>query len=128
MLGMLVHRDSDTTRNSSEEDKIHETSSHKASRKRLNGNPRFDTVSKPKENKVGYVEHSVVKTIAAFLNTHPGGSLLIGVEEDEQQKGVIRGNAEDDFATNDVCERHIIQIINRDIGNLWSVDVDPQGC
>ena len=81
---------------------------------------------KTKENKVGYIEHSVVKTIAAFLNTHPGGSLLIGVEEDEQQKGVIRGNAEDNFATNDVCERHIIQIINRDIGNLWSVDVDPK--
>ena len=78
------------------------------------------------KNRVGYVEHSVIKTIAAFLNTHPGGSLLIGVAEDEQQKGVIRGNAEDEFATNDVCERHIIQLINRDIGDLWSVNVDPK--
>ena len=42
-----------------------------------------------------------MKTIAAFLNTHPGGTLLIGVGEDENQKGVVRGNQEDDFDTDD---------------------------
>ena len=72
-------------------------SSHKVNRRPLNGNQLFDIVSKLKQNKVDYIEHSVVKTIAAFLNTHPGGTLLIGVGEDENQKGVVRGNHEDDF-------------------------------
>ena len=81
---------------------------------------------KTQENKVDYIEHSSVKTIAAFLNTHPGGTLLIGVGEDEDQKGFVRGNEEDDFNSSDEAERHIINIINRDIGDLWSVNVDPK--
>lgn len=81
---------------------------------------------KTDQNKVDYIEHSVVKTIAAFLNTHPGGTLLIGVGEDENQKGVVRGNQEDDFKSGDETERHIINIVNRDIGDLWSINVDPK--
>jgi type I restriction enzyme, R subunit len=81
---------------------------------------------KTQQNKMDYVEHSVVKTIAAFLNTHPGGTLLIGVGEDEDQKGFVRGSEEDDFNSDDEAERHIINIVNRDIGDLWSVNVDPK--
>ena len=81
---------------------------------------------KTQQNKADYVEHGVVKTIAAFLNTHPGGTLLIGVGEDEDQKGFVRGSEEDDFASDDEAERHIINIVNRDIGDLWSVNVDPK--
>ena len=73
-----------------------------------------------------YIEHSVVKTIAAFLNTHPGGTLLIGVEEDENQRGIIRGNEEDGFSSDDKCERHVINIVGRDIGDLWAVATSPK--
>ena len=56
----------------------------------------------------------------------PLWNILIGVGEDENQKGVVRGNQEDDFDTDDKTERHIINIVNRDIGDLWSVNVDPK--
>ena len=48
------------------------------------------------------------------------------VGEDENQKGVVRGNQEDDFKSGDETERHIINIVNRDIGDLWSINVDPK--
>lgn len=81
---------------------------------------------KTKENKKSYVEHAVVKTIAAFLNSKPGGTLLIGIGEDEKQKGYVHGIELDNFKSGDEAERHIINIINRDIGDLWSVNVEPK--
>ncbi len=78
------------------------------------------------KNKMDYVEHGIVKTIAAFLNTHPGGTLLVGVAEDENQKGYVRGNAEDDFSTDDKAIQHITNIVSRDIGDIWATYVDPR--
>lgn len=52
------------------------------------------------------MEHEVLKTIAAFLNT-TGGSLLIGVDD----AGGIVGIAVDSFKNRDAFERHLTTII-----------------
>ncbi len=58
------------------------------------------------------IEHSVLKTIAAFLNTD-GGSLLIGVAD----TGNIYGIERDHFQSNDKFNLHFTNLIKEYIGN-----------
>ena len=58
------------------------------------------------------IEHSVLKTIAAFLNTE-GGSLLIGVAD----TGNICGIERDHFQSNDKFNLHFTNLIKEYVGN-----------
>jgi len=73
-------------------------------------------IRQEKENQV--LQFSVLKTIAAFLNTD-GGTLLIGVEDD----GKIFGLAKDleclKNGSLDKFERHLIQLIESKIGKRF---------
>ena len=58
------------------------------------------------------IEHSVLKTIAAFLNSE-GGILLIGIMDE----GVICGIEKDHFQSNDKFNLHFTNLIKEYIGN-----------
>jgi len=58
------------------------------------------------------IEHSVLKTIAAFLNTE-GGSLLIGVMDTGHLCGIER----DHFQSNDKFNLHFTNLVKEYIGN-----------
>jgi hypothetical protein len=58
------------------------------------------------------IEHEIIKTIVAYLNTY-GGTLLIGVSDD----GVITGIEKDGFENNDRFYRHFTNLIKKHIGN-----------
>lgn len=60
------------------------------------------------------IEHSVLKTIAAFLNSE-GGRLLIGVSDD----GEILGIEKDRFENNDKFNLHFTNILKQQIGNEY---------
>lgn len=61
--------------------------------------------------KDGAIEHAVLKTVAAFLNTD-GGTLLVGVADD----GTIVGNQVDQLESRDKFERHFTQIVTDRLG------------
>ena len=58
------------------------------------------------------IEHSVLKTITAFLNTD-GGTLLIGVSDN----GIVSGIEKDEFKNNDRFYQHFTNLIKNHIGN-----------
>ena len=58
------------------------------------------------------VENSVLKTLAAFLNSE-GGTLLIGISD----SGEIIGTEKDNFENNDRFNRHFTNLIKERIGN-----------
>lgn len=58
------------------------------------------------------IEHSVLKTISAFLNTE-GGTLLIGVMDG----GILCGIERDHFQSNDKFNLHFTNLIKEYIGN-----------
>ena len=57
------------------------------------------------------MEHAVLKTIAAFLNTD-GGTLLVGIEDD----GKIFGIEKDGFQNDDKYGLHLVNLIKDKIG------------
>lgn len=61
------------------------------------------------------IEHSVLKTVVAFLNSE-GGSLLIGVEDD----GNVIGNEADNFPSDDSFLLHFGNLVNDKIGKQFS--------
>ncbi len=67
------------------------------------------------------IEHSVLKTICAFLNSK-GGTLLIGVSN----SGEILGNAKDRFEDSDKFDLHLTNLIKSKIGrdNTNLVDIE----
>jgi len=67
-------------------------------------------------NKDPVITHNCIKTIAAFLNSRFGGSLLIGVRDN----GEIKGIEIDGFDDSDKAMLHLVNIINRDIGPTFS--------
>lgn len=67
------------------------------------------------------VTHSVLKTIAAFLNTG-GGDLLIGVADD----GTLLGLDADRFKNNDKFQLHLIDVVRSALGPRASTCVDPR--
>ena len=70
---------------------------------------------KEKKNKDKVVEHQIIKTVCAFLNSPAGGHLLIGVDD----RGVAHGIEIDGFSNADKAMLHIKNIIHRDIGRLF---------
>lgn len=72
------------------------------------------------------IEHSVLKTIVAFLNTG-GGTLLIGVSDE----GEILGVEHDGFKTFDKFSLHLTNLVEKHIGKagvsdigIESIDID----
>lgn len=84
----------------------------------------LDAEEKPKWKKIPRdkrIEHQCVKTIAALMNTH-GGALIVGVRDNGQIKGIEIDN----FASYDEAERHITQIVKRDMNEYAALLVDPK--
>lgn len=61
------------------------------------------------------MEHSVLKTIVAYLNT-AGGTLLVGVSD----KGKIGGVEKDNFQNMDKMALHFTNLVKHNIGNSYS--------
>lgn len=57
------------------------------------------------------IEHGVLKTVAAFLNTH-GGTLVIGVDD----KGAPLGLDSDGFQSEDKMDQHLANLIRDRLG------------
>ena len=64
------------------------------------------------------ISFSVLKTIAAFINTN-GGTLLIGVSD----SGTVIGLDADGFANNDKMQLHLTELISDRIGNAHMLQV-----
>ncbi|MBK7782459.1 MAG: putative DNA binding domain-containing protein [Ardenticatenia bacterium] len=67
------------------------------------------------------VTHSVLKTIAAFLNTE-GGDLLIGVADD----GAIVGIEPDHLESDDRFMLHLTQVVRNGLGDRSGTCIDPK--
>jgi predicted HTH transcriptional regulator len=57
------------------------------------------------------IEHAVLKTLAAFLNTH-GGTLVIGVDDN----GAPLGLEHDEFQNEDKMDQHLANLIRDRLG------------
>jgi type I restriction enzyme R subunit len=79
---------------------------------------RYNRREGKKKDKI--IEHQIVKTVCAFLNSPSGGSLLIGVDDD----GNVVGVEDDGFDNDDKALRHLVQIIKRDIGRVFVPQCD----
>ena len=92
-----------------------------ASQKPLSSKQRCggDLRENRKDDKV--ITHSILKTIAAFLNT-AGGDLLIGVADD----GSIMGIESDQFDNDDKFMRHLAQVVRNGLGDRASTCIDPK--
>jgi len=67
------------------------------------------------------VTHSVLKTIAAFLNTE-GGDLLIGVADDRTVLGIDHDRLEND----DKFMLHLAQVVRNGLGDRAGTCIDPK--
>jgi len=67
------------------------------------------------------VTHSVLKTIAAFLNTE-GGDLLIGVADDRTVLGIDHDRLEND----DRFMLHLAQVVRNGLGDRAGTCIDPK--
>ena len=70
---------------------------------------------KAKKNKDKEVEHQIIKSVCAFLNSRFGGHLLIGVDD----RGTAHGIEIDGFGNEDKALLHLGNIIRRDIGRVF---------
>ena len=80
---------------------------------------RWNLKEDRKDDKI--VTHSVLKTIAAFLNTE-GGDLLIGVADD----GSIVGIEIDAFDNDDKFMLHLSQVVRNGLGDRAGTCIDPK--
>ena len=67
------------------------------------------------------MEHSCLKTIAAFLNSH-GGYLLIGVADDGEAVGIET----DGFPNEDKMNLHLVNLLKSRLGAQHLVHVEPR--
>ena len=67
------------------------------------------------------ITHSVLKTVAAFLNTE-GGDLLIGVADDRTVLGIEHDRLDDD----DKFMRHVAQMVRNGLGDRAGTCIDPR--
>jgi len=67
------------------------------------------------------IEHSCLKTIAAFLNSH-GGYLLVGVKDDGESLGIEA----DGFSSEDNMNLHLVNIMKDRLGAQHMVHVEPR--
>jgi len=65
------------------------------------------------------MEHSVLKTIAAFLNSKEGGTLVIGVND----HGVALGLDADKFPNEDKMNLHLVNIIKSRLGQSSMLNI-----
>jgi predicted HTH transcriptional regulator len=84
----------------------------------LKSSLRFNRREGKKKDKI--IEHEVVKTVCAFLNSRFGGHLLIGVDDD----GNVLGTKDDGFESEDKLLRHLVNILKRDIGRVFVPQCD----
>ncbi len=78
-----------------------------------------------KKNRDKNVQHACIKTIAAFLNSSYGGSLLIGVRDDRKVMGTrIDGFRDRGSEDSDKAMLHLVNLINRDIGPTFTPSCD----
>jgi hypothetical protein len=80
---------------------------------------RWNLREKRQDDKV--VTHSVLKTVAAFLNTE-GGDLLIGVADDRSIVGIEADQLESD----DKFMRHLAQVVRNGLGDRAGTCIDPK--
>ncbi|MDQ3013446.1 MAG: ATP-binding protein [Acidobacteriota bacterium] len=67
------------------------------------------------------MEHSALKTIAAFLNSREGGTLMIGVNDD----GVVLGMEADKFLNEDKMNLHLSNLIKTRLGTSSMLNIKP---
>jgi hypothetical protein len=67
------------------------------------------------------IEHAVLKTICAFLNSN-GGILFIGVDDD----GKILGLESDDFVNEDKFQLHFTNLFNQHIGEQFATSIQSE--
>lgn len=67
------------------------------------------------------MEMSVLKTVAAFLNTH-GGTLVVGMADDGNPVGIDVDN----FANEDKMYLHLVNLINSRIGPQHMMHIQPR--
>ncbi len=67
------------------------------------------------------IEHAVLKTLAAFLNTH-GGTLVIGVDD----KGTPLGLENDGFQNEDKMGQHLANLIRDRLGAHHTFCLHPR--
>ena len=65
------------------------------------------------------IEHSLLKTLVAFLNSS-GGTLLIGVSD----SGIIHGLELDNFPNNDALSLHFTNLLKEHVGNEFMPFID----
>ena len=84
----------------------------------LVGRGESDTVEfKPKFMRNAFFEHAALKSIAAFLNSPKGGTLIVGVSDDGRPLGIN----DDDFPSEDRMSQHLVHIVNsRMRPNPWA--------
>jgi ATP-dependent Lon protease len=67
------------------------------------------------------IEHAVLKTLAAFLNTH-GGTLVIGLDD----KGAPLGLEHDGFQNEDKMDQHLANLIRDRLGAHHTFCIHPR--
>ncbi|CAN5618247.1 DEAD/DEAH box helicase family protein [soil metagenome] len=67
------------------------------------------------------MEHAALKTIAGFLNSPDGGTLLIGVNDD----GQVLGIGSDQFASEDKMNLHLVNLIKARLGTASMLNIKP---
>ena len=67
------------------------------------------------------IEHGVLKTLAAFLNTR-GGTLVIGVDD----KGAVLGVGVDGFPSEDKMDQHLANLIRDRLGAPHVLFIHPR--
>jgi hypothetical protein len=63
---------------------------------------------KPKFMRNAFFEHAALKSIAAFLNSPKGGTLIVGVSDEGEPLGIDC----DDFPNEDRMSQHLVHIVN----------------
>jgi predicted HTH transcriptional regulator len=67
------------------------------------------------------MEHAVVRTISAFLNSHEGGTLIIGVDN----TGMPLGLSKDKFVTEDKMNLHLVNLLTSRVGPSAMLHIKP---
>lgn len=67
------------------------------------------------------MEHSALKTIAAFLNSHEGGTLVLGIND----AGEALGLEADKFSNEDKMNLHLVNLLKSRLGTVSMLHIRP---